>query len=181
MSHEIRGIKQNSFVPDLKKTAQIPQQAPSRRRWLIALLLFVTVVINYLDRSNLSIVAPELMRELSISPVQAGWIFSAFGWTYAAMQIPGGWLVDRVRPRYLYALALASWSLATVSMGFVGSFAAMFGLRLMVGALEAPAYPINSRVVTTWSSSRPCWPGYNIGTAGTRSSSEPVWPASYGP
>ncbi len=150
MSHEIRGIKQNSFVPDLKKTAQIPQQAPSRRRWLIALLLFVTVVINYLDRSNLSIVAPELMRELSISPVQAGWIFSAFGWTYAAMQIPGGWLVDRVRPRYLYALALASWSLATVSMGFVGSFAAMFGLRLMVGALEAPAYPINSRVVTTW-------------------------------
>jgi MFS transporter, ACS family, D-galactonate transporter len=95
-------------------------------------------------------VAPELMRDLSISPVQAGWIFSAFGWTYAAMQIPGGWLVDRVRPRFLYALALTLWSLATVGMGFVGSFAGLFGLRLVVGALEAPAYPINSRVVTTW-------------------------------
>ncbi|AMO97451.1 D-galactonate transporter family protein [Collimonas fungivorans] len=127
-----------------------PQQAPSRKRFLIMLLLFVTVVINYLDRSNLSIAAPELMRELAIDPVHAGWIFSAFGWTYAAMQIPGGWLVDRVTPRVLYALALALWSLATIFLGFIGSFAGLFALRLLVGALEAPAYPINNRVVTTW-------------------------------
>ena len=143
-------ITQDTSAPDPEKAARIAQQPASRKRWLIAMLLFVTVVINYLDRSNLSIVAPELMRDLSISPVQAGWIFSAFGWTYAAMQIPGGWLVDRVRPRFLYALALTLWSLATVGMGFVGSFAGLFGLRLVVGALEAPAYPINSRVVTTW-------------------------------
>ena len=143
-------ITQDTSAPDPEKAARIAQQPASRKRWLIAMLLFVTVVINYLDRSNLSIVAPELMRDLSISPVQAGWIFSAFGWTYAAMQIPGGWLVDRVRPRFLYALALTLWSLATVGMGFVGSFAGLFGLRLVVGSLEAPAYPINSRVVTTW-------------------------------
>src|SRR5471030_2589801 len=143
-------ITQDTSAPDPEKAARIAQQPASRKRWLIAMLLFVTVVINYLDRSNLSIVAPELMRELSIRPVQAGWIFSAFGWTYAAMQIPGGWLVDRVPPRFLYALALASWSLATVTMGFVGSVAGLFGLRMAVGALEAPAYPINSRVVTTW-------------------------------
>lgn len=149
MSNMKPGITQDPFTPGQEKTART-RQRPSRKRWLIALLLFVTVVINYLDRSNLSIVAPELMRELSITPVQAGWIFSAFGWTYAAMQIPGGWLVDRVRPRFLYALALALWSLATVGLGFVGSFAGLFGLRLIVGALEAPAYPINSRVVTTW-------------------------------
>src|SRR5580698_10247190 len=141
---------QPDTVSDENKSARVSRQPASRKRWLIAMLLFVTVVINYLDRSNLSIVAPELMRELSISPVQAGWIFSAFGWTYAAMQIPGGWLVDRVPPRLLYALALASWSLATVTMGFVGSVAGLFGLLLAVGALEAPAYPINSRVVTTW-------------------------------
>jgi len=143
-------ITQDTSAPDPEKAARIAQQPASRKRWLIAMLLFVTVVINYLDRSNLSIVAPELMRDLSISPVQAGWILSAFGWTYAAMQIPGGWLVDRVRPRFLYALALTLWSLATVGMGFVGSFAGLFGLRLVVGTLEAPAYPINSRVVTTW-------------------------------
>lgn len=123
---------------------------PSRKRFFIMLLLFITVVINYLDRSNLSIAAPALTKELGIDPVHAGLIFSAFGWTYAAMQIPGGWLVDRVPPRVLYAAALALWSLATVFLGMAGSFVALFVLRLAVGALEAPAYPINSRVVTTW-------------------------------
>ncbi|WP_226506627.1 MFS transporter [Pseudomonas sp. MWU16-30317] len=123
---------------------------PSRKRFFIMVLLFITVVINYLDRSNLSIAAPALTRELGIDPVHVGLVFSAFGWTYAAMQIPGGWLVDRVPPRILYSLALALWSLATVMLGFAGSFVALFVLRLAVGALEAPAYPINSRVVTTW-------------------------------
>jgi ACS family D-galactonate transporter-like MFS transporter len=113
-------------------------------------LLFMTVVINYLDRSNLSIAAPELFRELAIDPVHAGLVFSAFGWTYALMQIPGGWLVDRVPPRTLYAAALILWSAATVLLGFAGSFIALFALRLVVGALEAPAYPINNRVVTAW-------------------------------
>ena len=143
-------IPQYVSKPYKEKTTKFSQQPASRKRWLIATLLFVTVVINYLDRSNLSIVAPELMRQLDIGPVKAGWIFSAFGWTYAAMQIPGGCLVDRVRPRFLYALALALWSLATVCMGFIGSFIGLFALRLVVGALEAPAYPINSRVVTAW-------------------------------
>lgn len=122
---------------------------PSRKRLLILVLLFVTVVINYLDRSNLSIAAPELFRELNIDPVHAGLVFSAFGWTYALMQIPGGWLVDKVSPRVLYAGALALWSAATLLLGFAGSFVGVIVLRLAVGALEAPAYPINNRVVTT--------------------------------
>lgn len=127
-----------------------PTTASSRKRFLIMALMFVTVVINYLDRSNLSIAAPALFHELAIDPVHAGFVFSAFGWTYALMQIPGGWLVDRVAPRTLYAAALILWSLATIMLGFAGTFAALFALRLMVGTLEAPAYPINNRVVTTW-------------------------------
>ena len=123
---------------------------PSRKRLIILALLFVTVVINYLDRSNLSIAAPELFKELHIDPVRAGLVFSAFGWTYALMQIPGGWLVDKVSPRVLYAGALALWSAATLLLGFAGSFVGLVVLRLAVGALEAPAYPINNRVVTTW-------------------------------
>ena len=124
--------------------------APSRKRFFIMVLLFITVVINYLDRSNLSIAAPALTSDLGIDPIHVGLIFSAFGWTYAAMQIPGGWLVDRVPPRILYSVALLLWSLATVMLGFAASFIALFVLRMAVGALEAPAYPINSRVVTTW-------------------------------
>ena len=123
---------------------------PTRKRYFIMVLLFITVVINYLDRSNLSIAAPALTSELGIDPIHVGLIFSAFGWTYAAMQLPGGWLVDRVPPRILYTVALLLWSIATIMLGFAASFIALFVLRMAVGALEAPAYPINSRVVTTW-------------------------------
>ncbi|PND33661.1 MFS transporter [Achromobacter pulmonis] len=123
---------------------------PTRSRYLIMVMLFITVVINYLDRSNLSIAAPALKDEFGLDTVHEGLILSAFGWTYAAMQIPGGWLVDRVSPRVLYAAALILWSAATFFMGFAGSFVILFVLRLAVGALEAPAYPINNRVVTTW-------------------------------
>ncbi|MEG0199754.1 MAG: MFS transporter [Comamonas sp.] len=123
---------------------------PTRSRYLIMVMLFITVVINYLDRSNLSIALPALKDEFGLTTVQEGLILSAFGWTYAAMQIPGGWLVDRVAPRLLYALALIFWSAATLLMGFGTSFAVLVGLRLLVGAVEAPAYPINNRVVTAW-------------------------------
>lgn len=125
-------------------------QKPTRSRYLIMVMLFITVVINYLDRSNLSIALPVLREELHLSTVQEGLLLSAFGWTYAAMQIPGGWLVDRVAPRLLYALALILWSTATLLMGFGTSFVVLVVLRLLVGGVEAPAYPINNRVVTAW-------------------------------
>lgn len=123
---------------------------PTRARYLIAVLLFGSVVINYLDRANLAVAAPALAHDLGFDDTQKGWILAAFGWTYAALQVPGGWLVDRIPPRILYPVAIALWSLATIGLGFVGSVAGLIGLRLLVGALEAPSYPINSRVVTTW-------------------------------
>jgi ACS family D-galactonate transporter-like MFS transporter len=113
-------------------------------------MLFVTVVINYVDRANLSIAMPAIASELDISKAQQGLLLSAFGWTYAALQIPGGWLIDRIPPRILYPSCLVLWSLATVLMGIIGGFVALIMLRLMVGAFEAPAYPINNRVATAW-------------------------------
>jgi MFS transporter, ACS family, D-galactonate transporter len=126
------------------------EEKPTRRRFSIMWMLFVCVVINYLDRTNISIVAPRLTEELHLSPVRLGMILSAFGWTYALFQVPASRLVDRVNPRLLFAIALALWSVATLLMGFVGTFVALIALRLAVGATEAPAYPINNRVVTTW-------------------------------
>ena len=123
---------------------------PTRRRFSIMGMLFVCVLINYLDRSNLSIVAPRLVEDLHLSPIHLGMMLSAFGWTYALFQIPASRLVDRVNPRLLFAAALALWSLATFLMGVVGTFVALVALRLVVGALEAPSYPLNNRVVTTW-------------------------------
>ena len=114
------------------------------------MMLFVIVVLNYLDRSNISIVGPQLSRALHLTPVKLGFVLSGFGWTYVALQIPSGWLVDRVHPRVLYCGVLAFWSLATISLGLAASFVGLLLLRLLVGAFEAPSYPINNRVVTTW-------------------------------
>ncbi|MCM1014241.1 MULTISPECIES: MFS transporter [Brevibacterium] len=113
-------------------------------------MLFITVVINYMDRANLSIAMPALSPKFDLTTDQQGLLLSAFGWTYAAMQLPGGWLVDRVRPRVLYASCLVLWSLATLFMGMSGGLVALIILRLMVGGFEAPAYPINDKVATAW-------------------------------
>lgn len=122
----------------------------TRVRYAMLALVFVNVVINYLDRSNLSVAAAGLGEELKLSSVELGLIFSAFGWTYAALQIPGGLVADRIGPRILYALCLWTWSLATVAQGFVKGFASLFAFRLATGAFEAPSYPINNRIVTSW-------------------------------
>ena len=119
-------------------------------RYRMLALVFVNVVINYLDRSNLSVAATGLNKELTLSSVQLGLIFSAFGWTYAALQIPGGMIADRFGPRILYAFCLVTWSLATVAQGFVKGFASLFAFRLATGAFEAPSYPMNNRIVTSW-------------------------------
>ncbi len=122
----------------------------TRVRYGMLALVFVNVVINYLDRSNLSVAATGLSEELQLSTVELGLIFSAFGWTYAALQIPGGLIADRIAPRLLYALCLVTWSLATVAQGLVRGFASLFAFRLATGAFEAPSYPINNRIVTSW-------------------------------
>ncbi len=122
----------------------------SNRRFLVAAMMFVIVVINYLDRSNLSIVGPKLAGTLHLNAVKMGFVFSGFGWSYALLQIPASRFVDRVNPRYLYFIVLGLWSLGTLALGLVGSFAMLLTLRLVVGALEAPSYPINNRVAATW-------------------------------
>ncbi len=123
---------------------------PTRHRYLIMLMIFVCVAITFLDRSNISITAPAMRKDLGFDTVHMGWILSAFGWTYAFCQIPSGWLVDRIRPRYFYPLILIAWSVATACLGLAGTFIALFALRVLIGALEAPSYMINNLVVTSW-------------------------------
>lgn len=123
---------------------------PTRARYLVMLMLFVSVVVTFMDRSNLSITAPAMRADLGIDTVHMGWILSAFGWTYAFCQIPAGWLVDRIAPRYFYPGILILWSAATVMLGVVGSVVSLICIRLLIGALEAPSYMINNMVVSSW-------------------------------
>ncbi|MEO1246851.1 MAG: MFS transporter [Pseudomonadota bacterium] len=130
--------------------AQARGAAPTRKRFHILGLVFVSVIINYMDRTNISVAAAALSDELSLSPVQMGLIFSAFGWTYSALQIPGGILVDQVKIRILYPILLTAWSAATIVQGLVSSFAALVGARMAIGVFEAPSFPCNNKIATQW-------------------------------
>lgn len=123
---------------------------PTRKRYSMLALIFFTVVINYMDRSNVSIAASAMSKDLNFSTVQMGFIFSAFGWTYALLQIPGGLIVDVVKPRILYPFILIGWSAATLVQGMVSSLSALIGCRAAIGVFEAPSYPCNNKIVTSW-------------------------------
>ena len=123
---------------------------PTRRRWFMLSLLLIATIINYVDRVNISIAAPFMAKDLGLDKIQMGLIFSAFAWTYAFALVPAGFIADRFGSRVTYGASLITWSAATVCQGLVGGFASLFGLRLAVGAMEAPAFPANSRAVTVW-------------------------------
>lgn len=124
--------------------------AATKVRYSILAAVFINVVINYMDRSNISVAGSIISKELDLDSVKMGYIFSAFGWTYASLQIPGGILADRYGIRLLYSITLITWSLATIGLGFVFGFLALILLRVLIGALEAPSYPMNNRIVTSW-------------------------------
>ena len=122
----------------------------SRVRIVILLLLSVGTMINYLDRTILGIVAPQLTQEIHIDPAMMGIIFSAFAWTYALAQIPGGVFLDRFGNKLTYALSIFFWSLFTLLQSFTLGLKTLLLLRLGLGVSEAPCFPANSRIVSTW-------------------------------
>lgn len=124
---------------------------PTHVRWVpILLLVAIGTMINYLDRTVLGIAAPYLSKDLSLSATQMGFVFSAFSWSYAALQIPGGIFLDRYGTRLTYFIAVAFWSLFTGMMGVVRSFGGLIATRIGVGVFEAPCFPANSRILATW-------------------------------
>src|ERR1700733_7169887 len=132
-----------STVPMAVSSSELPAQ----HRWRLVGLLSVSVLINYVDRGNLSVAAPVLVRELSVPPARLGLLFSAFFWTYSIGQIPAGWLVDRFSVSRLYAAAYLLWCLATLLTGFAHTIAALLVLRMLLGLGESVVYPACSQLV----------------------------------
>ena len=122
----------------------------SNARFLILALVTVGTMINYLDRSILGVAAPVMTKELGISAAVMGIVFSAFSWTYAASQIPGGVFLDRFGTRLTYSLSVGFWSLFTLLQAIVGGVGTLLAFRLGLGVAEAPCYPANSRILSTW-------------------------------
>ena len=122
----------------------------TRARLGILALLTAGTLINYLDRTVISVAAPLLSKDLAIDAVTMGIVFSAFSWTYAAAQIPGGILLDRIGVRVTYFLSVTVWSAFTLLQGLATSAWSLIAFRLGLGLAEAPAFPSNSRVLGTW-------------------------------
>jgi ACS family D-galactonate transporter-like MFS transporter len=110
-------------------------------------LLVICLIINYVDRGNLSIAAPLLKTELRLSPSQLGILFAAFFTTYTAMQFVIGWLVDHFDANRILAAGFLLWSLATVATGLVWGFTLLLAMRLILGIGESVALPSCSKIL----------------------------------
>ena len=111
-------------------------------------LLAILGVINFIDRSNLSIAAPLLQNELQISVSQLGILLSAFFWAYTAMQFVSGWIVDRFDANRVIGGGYLLWSLATAATGLVRGFAMLLGMRLVLGMGESVMVPAYSKILS---------------------------------
>ncbi|EOH1015286.1 MFS transporter [Klebsiella michiganensis] len=140
----------NSYSHNHTTAAAASGARPSRRRIGILALLAVGTMINYLDRTVLGIAAPQLTAELGIDAAMMGIVFSAFAWTYALAQIPGGIFLDRFGNKVTYFLALTLWSLFTMFHGLAVGLKTLLLCRFGLGVSEAPCFPVNSRVVSAW-------------------------------
>jgi MFS family permease len=126
------------------------RQQPSRRRFIVYWLLFTMTLINYFDRTVLSIAMPVLIHEFALTPVAVGYLLSAFIWSYAPCQLPAGMLLDRWGTRRTAAGCIALWSAATALTGAATSFAFVFFSRLLLGIGESPTFPLAARAVREW-------------------------------
>jgi ACS family D-galactonate transporter-like MFS transporter len=121
-----------------------------RMRWLIIWMCFIANAISYIDRANLAIATPFIRQELGLDAAAMGVVLSAFFWTYAAMQLPAGWIIDRIGVRLSLTMAVGWWSLFTVATGFARGMAQFIGARLMLGVGEAASIPSFTKVAFNW-------------------------------
>lgn len=121
-----------------------------RYRFVIAILLFIAGIINYMDRAALGVAAPFVKKDLGLSPAELGLIFSTFFFGYAAFAFIGGQLADRYGPRAVYSWAAACWSVLCGATGLVGGFASMLVVRILFGFAEGPMNSTTNRTITSW-------------------------------
>jgi MFS transporter, ACS family, D-galactonate transporter len=119
-------------------------------RWRIFAVVFVLVVINLIDRTALSVAMPTISREFALSPALQGVILSAFFWTYATLQVPGGWMIDKFGPRKLITLSTIAWGAFQTLAGFAPGGITLLATRLGLGVAEAPLFPSGAKLSSAW-------------------------------
>ncbi|MGH7043904.1 MAG: MFS transporter [Acetobacteraceae bacterium] len=119
-------------------------------RWMVVTLLFFGGMINYLDRAAISVAAPFLTRQLSLSPSELGWVFSVFFFGYAAFCFVGGYASDRIGGRNVFAIASVVWSVFCALTAFVFGYASLLIVRLIFGMAEGPYGSATNKMVSNW-------------------------------
>jgi MFS family permease len=121
-----------------------------RRRWGIAFLLGLGVLVNYFDRVNLSVSQEALHNAFGISTVTFGYLLSAYSWTYAAFQLPSGLILDRFGVKLVGRIATLLWSMASFALAISTGLTSFLGARLLLGVGEAPTFPANAKAIGYW-------------------------------
>jgi MFS family permease len=120
------------------------------KRWSVLFLISLMYLVTYLDRANISTVAPVIAKEFNIGKIEMGFIFSAFVWSYALFQIPGGWLGDRFGPRRMLTGIVAYWSAMTAFTALASGATSFAAVRFLFGIGEAGAFPVATRAMQLW-------------------------------
>jgi MFS family permease len=125
-------------------------QTIPRRRWRIAWLLGIGVLVNYFDRVNLSVSHAALYTTFGISDVVFGYLSGAYNWTYALCQLPVGVLLDKFGIRRVGRISIFLWSIASFAAALTPSVNGFFGARFLLGIGEAPTFPSNAKAIGYW-------------------------------
>ncbi|MEO6299608.1 MAG: MFS transporter, partial [Paracoccaceae bacterium] len=128
----------------------LPLPTASRFRWIVLLLIFLAITINYIDRMVMGIVAPTLRADFHIDALAYGWITAAFSTCYAVGQLISGKWLDRVGTRFGYGTAVGAWSLTSMLHAASRSIFGFGALRALLGITESPAYPGAVKTISEW-------------------------------
>ena len=135
------GIRRAKVVGELRDSPQ---------RWWLMVLLVAGMVLCYVQRGALSVAAPALMKELRLSEAEMGLLLSAFFLSYSLMQMPAGWLVDRLGVRRSYAAGFLFWSVVSACTGFTRGLFSLCVTRVLLGVGQSVAFPASARAVANW-------------------------------
>ncbi len=123
---------------------------PSRARYWVVVFAITLAILAYVDRVSISQAAPLITRDLGLTRTQMGAVFSAFALSYAAFEIPGGWLGDRLGARRVLVRIVLMWSAFTALTGAAFSYVSLWITRFLFGMGEAGCFPSITKMYSVW-------------------------------
>lgn len=151
MSNRDTALPRINAPTDPSAPADAPPNARAgRTRWKIFLVLLLVGTISYVDRASISLGLPLITKEFGLTPEQQGLLLSAFFWTYAFFQIPGGAMADKYGPRKVIGFVMLLWAVFQTLIGFAQGLVMLMLMRIGLGAAEAPQFPAGGKLNALW-------------------------------